>query len=172
MAILPIVQYPDPVLKQECQPVEEITDEIKKLAEDMLETMYDAPGAGLAAPQVGRSLRLIVLDDSTEEEIGKPLVVVNPEITSRDGEIVFEEGCLSVRDYQAKVTRSYYITVKGLDIEGHPLEIEAEGRRAVVFQHEIDHLNGFLFIDRISKIKRDMYKRRLKKILKQEEEEA
>ena len=171
MAILNICTYPDPVLKREATPVDQVTDDIRRLAEDMVETMYEAPGAGLAAPQVGESCRLIVLDNSSEEEIGRALVVINPEIVEEEGELVFEEGCLSVIDYQAKVTRANKVKVHGLNIDGDPVEIEAEGRLAVVFQHEIDHLDGILFIDRISRLKRDMYKRRLKKMIKQEEQD-
>ena len=171
MAILPIICYPHPTLKEEAEPIGEITDEIRALARDMIETMYDAPGAGLAAPQVGQSTRMIVVEASTEEEVGRALVVVNPEIISSEGSLVFEEACLSVIEYSAKVDRAEKVLVRGLDIDGNPLEIEAEGRMAVVFQHEIDHLNGILFIDRISSLKRDLYKRKLKKILKKKEEE-
>ena len=170
MAIRPIMKYPDPVLKEIAKPIEEITDEIRALAEDMIETLYDAPGAGLAAPQVGESCRLIVLDASTEEEL-KAMVVVNPEIVTTEGTLVFEEACLSVLEYSAKVTRADKVVVRGKDLEGKPVEIEAQGRLAVVFQHEIDHLDGILFIDRISSLKRDLYKRKLKKMLKEKERE-
>ena len=170
MAVLPIVKFPEPVLKQEAEPIAEITDEVRRLAEDMIETMYEAPGAGLAAPQVGKSCRLIVLDVSDEEDI-KALAVINPEIVDAMGEIIFDEACLSVIDYSAKVHRAEEVTVRGRDLDGRPLEIKADGRMAVVFQHEIDHLNGVLFIDRISRLKRDMYLRKLKKILKQKEEQ-
>ena len=172
MAVLPIVTYPEPVLKKEAEPVEVIDDEIRALARDMLETMYNAPGSGLAAPQVGRSCRLIVVDGSRVGEEQQDLVLVNPEILSAEGEILFEEACLSVLDYSAKVKRAAQVTVKGLDLEGQPVEIKAEGFPAVVFQHEIDHLNGILFIDRISALKRDLYRRKLKKILKKKEEQA
>jgi peptide deformylase len=171
MAVLEIVKYPHPVLKQEAKPIEKIDDRIRELAENMIETMRDAPGAGLAAPQVGESCRLIVLDASTEDEI-KELAVINPEIITAEGEIVFNEACLSVIDYSANVTRANEVTVRGLDLDGNPIEIKAEERMAVVFQHEIDHLDGILFIDRISSLKRDLYKRRLKKLLKQQEKEA
>jgi peptide deformylase len=172
MAVLKICKYPDPILKQEAGPIVEITDDIHKLAEDMIDTMREAPGAGLAAPQVGQSLRIIVIEASTAEEVGQALVVINPEIIRSDGSLVYEEGCLSVIDYSAKVTRANQVLVRGLDIDGNPIEIEAEGRMAVVFQHEIDHLNGILFIDRISSLKREIYRRRLKKALKKEEQEA
>ena len=166
MAILPILTYPDPILSAEAESVAEIGDAVKTLAEDMIETMYDAPGSGLAAPQVGCSVRMIVVEASTPEEYPKALVVINPEIVTANGEILFEEACLSVIDYSAKVNRYSEVKVRGLDLEGNPIEIEANGRLAVVFQHEIDHLDGILFIDRISSLKRDLYRRKLKKILK------
>lgn len=166
MAVLPILTFPDPVLKEESSPVSEINNDIKELAQDMIETMIAAPGSGLAAPQVGRSCRLIVVDLSQTREEQKPFVLVNPEILSADGEFLYEEACLSVVDYSAKVKRASSVTVRGLDLEGKPLEIQAEGRLAVVFQHEIDHLDGVLFIDRISALKRDLYRRRLKKLAK------
>lgn len=172
MAILPICTYPEPVLKQEAEPIEVIDDDIRKLSEDMIETMYDAPGVGLAAPQVGRSCRMIVVENSTPENVGQALVIINPEIISASGEIVFEEACLSVIDYKANVTRANEVVIRGLDIDGQMMEITAEGTKAVVFQHEIDHLNGMLFIDHISVLKRDLYKRKLKKILKQREQEG
>ncbi|MEW5725401.1 MAG: peptide deformylase [Thermodesulfobacteriota bacterium] len=171
MAVLPILKYPDPILKKEAGPITEITEDIRKLAQDMIETMYDAPGSGLAAPQVGRSCRLIVVDHSTEEHVGRALALLNPEIVRAEGELVFEEACLSVLDYSAKVTRANQVWVRSLDLVGCPVEIEAEGRLAVVLQHEIDHLNGILFIDRISSLKRDLYRRKLKKILKNQEKE-
>jgi peptide deformylase len=170
MAVLPIRTYPDPILKKEAAPITEVTDEIRALAEDMVETMYDAPGAGLAAPQVGHGCRMIVVEASTPEEVGKVLVVVNPRIVSAEGSYEFEEGCLSVLDYQAKVNRFHDVVVQGLDLEGRPVEFKASERLAVVFQHEIDHLDGVLFIDRISALKRDLYKRKLRKMLKSKDE--
>ena len=170
MAVIPIVKYPDPVLTREATPVEKIDEDIRRLAEDMVDTMRMAPGAGLAAPQVGRSCRLIVVEMSDGQAIRDPLVLVNPKITSAEGQLVFEEACLSVVDYSAKVDRASEVMVEALDLEGVPVEIQAEGRLAVVLQHEIDHLDGILFIDRISRLKRDLYKRRLKKLLKKERE--
>jgi peptide deformylase len=172
MAVIPILTYPDPILKKECPPVDKINDDIKQLARDMIDTMKNAPGSGLAAPQVGAFCRLIVLDVGSPEEPGKSLVVVNPEIVSRNGELIFEEACLSVLDYSARVSRSAEVTVNGLDLDGNAVTIEATGRLAVVFQHEIDHLDGILFIDRISTLKRDLYKRKLKKIMRQNEAQA
>lgn len=172
MAVLPILKYPEPILKQEAEPVEEINDDIKALAQDMLETMYNAPGSGLAAPQVGRGVRLIVVDGGRVDQEPQNLVLVNPEIVSAEGSFEFEEACLSVMDYSAKTKRAARVTVRGLDLEGRPVEIEAEGLAAVVFQHEIDHLDGILFIDRISALKRDLYRRKLKKMIKQQQTRA
>ncbi|MBF0530400.1 MAG: peptide deformylase [Deltaproteobacteria bacterium] len=166
MAVLPILKYPDPSLKHVSAPVETITDDIRQLAQDMVETMYNAHGSGLAAPQVGKNCRMIVVDAGTPEESGKPLVLINPEILSAQGEIIFEEACLSVIDYSANVHRAAEITVQGLDPDGRSIEYKAIGRMAVVFQHEIDHLNGVLFIDRISSLRRDLYRRKLKKLIK------
>lgn len=170
MAVLPILKYPDPMLKQVAEPVEEINDNIRQLAQDMVQTMYDAPGSGLAAPQVGRSCRMIVVDTRTSEERGECLVVINPEIVSAQGEMVYEEACLSVIDYSAKVNRAAEVVVRGLDLDGQLAEYRASGRLAVVFQHEIDHLNGVLFLDRISSLRRDLYRRKLKKMLKSQAE--
>jgi len=174
MAALPIRLYPDPVLKQEAAPIDQIGDDIRQLGRDMIDTMIHAPGSGLAAPQVGRSCRLIVVDGGGPGETGdkdKAIVLVNPEIVSAEGEILFEEACLSVLEYSAKVKRAAAVKVRGLNLEGRPVEIETNGRLAVVFQHEIDHLDGILFIDRISSLKRDLYRRKLKKILKNREEQ-
>jgi peptide deformylase len=172
MAILPILTYPDPVLKKEAEPVAEIDDDIRTLAADMTETMVAAPGSGLAAPQVGRSCRLIVVDMTQLGNPDKAMPLINPEIVEAEGEQVYEEACLSVVDYAAKVTRAASVTVRGLDLEGRPVEFKAQGRLAVVFQHEIDHLDGILFIDRISALKRDLYKRKLRKMLKNSSDEA
>ena len=127
--------------------------------------MYDEPGIGLAAPQIGEPIRLIVVDTEWGEEGAErdALVVVNPEISEPEGKIVWNEGCLSVPDYNADVERAEQIHLKGLDLEGNPIEEHAEGLRAVCFQHEIDHLDGILFIDRISRLKRSMYVSKRKK---------
>ena len=174
MALREVLQFPDKRLREKSKPIAEITDEIRVLAEDMLEVMYDEPGIGLAAPQVGAQLRLIVVDtDWTEEDAEKnPLVLVNPEITDRDGSVTWTEGCLSVPDFQGEVERSAQVTLRAQDLEGEEVVIEAEGLQAVCFQHEIDHLDGILFIDHISRLKREMYTRKRKKQLKQEREEA
>ncbi|MBN2419075.1 MAG: peptide deformylase [Deltaproteobacteria bacterium] len=164
-----IYKYPDPVLRAKAQPVENIDGKIQELINSMTETMYKAPGIGLAAPQVGESIRLVVYDVTPPEDGNKINVIINPEIVSSEGSIVYEEACLSVYDFSAEVTRKNKILVKAFDREGNPLEIEAEGLHAVCLQHEIDHLNGLLFIDHISTIKRSLYKKRLKKFLKNNE---
>ncbi|MFH2012740.1 MAG: peptide deformylase [Pseudomonadota bacterium] len=161
MSILKILTYPDPVLKKKAKPVEIIDEKIKKLAKDMIETMYDAPGIGLAAPQVGESCRLITVDVARKDE--SLIVLINPEIISAEGECAEEEGCLSVPDFNEVVLRKKMVVVKGLDIEGREIQIPAEGLLAIVIQHEIDHLNGILIIDRVSKLKRDIFKKKLSK---------
>jgi len=173
MAILSVLQFPDARLKRKSAPIAEITDEIRALAGDMLETMYDEPGIGLAAPQVDAAVRLIVLDTTWTEEGAErsPLVLVNPEIVFRDGTIVWTEGCLSVPDFEAEVERSARVRVRALDLDGKPFEIEAEELQAVCFQHEIDHLDGILFIDRISRLKRSLYVKKRQKALRREAED-
>jgi peptide deformylase len=170
MAILDVLQFPDPRLRRRSEPVEKITDELRQLAADMLETMYDEPGIGLAAPQVGMNVRLVVLDtDWTEEDAERsPLVLVNPEILESDGKIVWNEGCLSVPEFTADVVRAERVVLRALDLDGKEIREEAQGLRAVCFQHEIDHLDGMLFIDRISRLKRDLYVQKRKKALREE----
>ncbi len=176
MALREIVQFPDPRLKLVSKPIGEITDEIRELAADMIEVMYDEPGIGLAAPQVGVSLRLFVIDTEwSDEEVGRnPLVVLNPEISEREGRVSWDEGCLSVPDYNAVVERDAMLTLRGLDLEGKLIEERAEGLRAVCIQHEVDHLDGVLFIDRISRLKRSLYTKKRRKQLAEEaaEEQA
>ncbi len=167
MALLKILKYPDNYLKNAATPVTEINDDIQKLIDDMAETMYDEPGVGLAATQVGRDERLIVYDVSANQESRHYDVLINPEILSQEGVFVTEkEGCLSVPDFKANVKRFASVTVSGLNRKGKPVRLEAQDMVAAVFQHEIDHLNGVLFIERISGLKRDMYKRRIKKQLR------
>lgn len=170
MALREVVQFPDPRLKLVSKPIVEITDEIRELAADMIEVMYDEPGIGLAAPQVGVNLRLFVIDTEwSDEEVGRrPLVVLNPEISEREGRITWDEGCLSVPDYNAVVERDAKLTLRGLDLEGKPIEERAEGLRAVCIQHEVDHLDGILFIDRISRLKRGLYVKKRRKQLAEE----
>jgi len=170
MALREVVQFPDPRLKLVSKPITQITDEIRELAADMIEVMYDEPGIGLAAPQVGANVRLFVIDTEwSDEEIGRhPLVVINPEICDREGRISWDEGCLSVPDYNAVVERDAKITLRGLDLEGQPIVEHAEGLRAVCIQHEVDHLDGILFIDRISRLKRGLYVKKRRKQLAEE----
>ena len=166
MAILPIVKYPEPVLKKRATNVDRVTAEIRRLIDNMAETMYDAPGVGLAAPQVGKSLRVIVVDP-TGEEAKQLIVLVNPEIVSAAGEAIGEEGCLSVPGIRAKVKRWAKVRVRGYDpIKEKTVEIEADGLLARIFQHEIDHLDGMVFLDRLGRVKRELLRRRYLKQLK------
>lgn len=171
MGVLRIYTYPDEVLLKRSDPLENIDGEVARLAEDMANTMYLAPGAGLAANQVGRPVRLVVLDvtDRQDEAPRGLITLVNPVIEEAEGEIVFEEGCLSVPDYCANVKRAARVLVRGYDLSEKEVELDAEGYLAVVLQHEIDHLEGKLFIDRISRLKRELYKRKLKKRLVKED---
>ena len=168
MAVLPIVEVPDPILSQHAAEVDEVTETIRALIDDMADTMYAAPGVGLAAPQVGESQRIIVVDidlttddvpSSTEEgeDLRELYVVVNPEIVEQEGACVFEEGCLSCPDVTIEVDRAERIIVRGLDYDGEPLELEASGFPAVVLQHEMDHLDGITLVDRMGTLKRRLY---------------
>lgn len=172
MAILKILEYPDPFLAQKTRPVEHIDKKILKLIEDMGETMFDAPGVGLAAPQVGSNLRLIVYnpdasmetEDETSTQKNNFTALINPEIISASGQITSEnEACLSVPDYSADVKRYEKVTVRAQNKEGKNLEFTKDGIQAVIMQHEIDHLEGTLYIDRISKLKRNMYRKKITK---------
>lgn len=170
MALLPIVLVPDTVLRQVAKPVETITPELRQLMDDMLETMYDAPGIGLAANQIGRLERVIVLDcaDKHAGEEPQPYQMVNPEITwSSDETSKYNEGCLSIPDGTGDVVRPSAIKVRFLDPEGQSHELEADGLLATCLQHEIDHLNGVLFTDHLSKLKRDMLLKKAKKIARE-----
>lgn len=172
MAVLPIRLYPDPVLKQEAETITKVDDRIMKLAKDMLETLYQTPGGiGLAAPQVGESVRMVVIDVAhrLEEENDEPLVIINPEIVESEGEIEFEEGCLSFPGYTTEITRSEMVRVQALDLNENPVEYVVNDFLAIVFQHELDHLNGKLILDYVSPLKRELYKRKLKKELKDKE---
>ena len=164
-----ILTYPDTVLRNPAEPVTNIDGNTQQLIDDMAATMYHAPGIGLASNQVGEPCRIILFDTSPKDEPNDLVILINPEIVEASGLIVEEEGCLSVVDYTAEVKRAECITVKGLDREGNPVTLKKEGLPAIVLQHEIDHLNGLLFFDRISKLKRELYKRKLKKLLKQRE---
>ncbi|MCD7108647.1 peptide deformylase [Rhizobium sp. DKSPLA3] len=167
MTIKPLIILPDPLLRQISAPVERVDDDVRRIADDMLETMYDAPGIGLAAIQIGLPRRLLVIDLAKEGEDAAPQVFINPEIlTSTDERSVYEEGCLSIPDYYAEVERPAGITLRYLDREGRQQEIAADGLLATCLQHEIDHLNGVLFIDHISKLKREMVVRKFTKAAK------
>ena len=169
MAILHICTYPEEILGQRAEPITEIDEEVITLVDQMVETMYNAPGIGLAATQVGVAKQLLVADIAPRGPESELIVLINPEIVAAEGEVIFEEGCLSVPDYQAEVKRHEKVTVRGLNLKGEEIEIKAEGLLAIVLQHEIDHLNGMLFIDRLSKLKRDLYKRRRRKQLAKEQ---
>lgn len=167
MTIKPLIILPDPLLRQISKPIERVDADFQRLADDMLETMYDAPGIGLAAIQIGVPRRMLVIDVSREGEEKQPLVFVNPEIVvSSDERSVYEEGCLSIPDYYAEVERPATVTVKYLDRDGKEQTVEADGLLATCLQHEIDHLNGVLFIDHISRLKRDMVIKKFTKAAK------
>jgi len=165
---LKIYTYPDSVLRAKAEPVEHIDGDIQKLIDGMGETMYGAPGIGLAANQVGEKKRILVYDITPKDHGRNLCVLINPEIVLAEGDIVHEESCLSVIDFAAEVKRHAKIKVRGVDRDGNPVDIEAEDLLAICLQHEIDHLNGTLFIDHISSLKRALYKKKLKKILKKE----
>ena len=161
MAILNILHFPDPRLRNVAKPVAQVDDEIRRQLDDMLETMYQAPGIGLAATQVNIPRRLIVIDISEDKD--QPLFLVNPEIVARDGVEEMEEGCLSVPGFFEKVTRADSVKIRALDREGKTFEMDAEGLLAVCIQHEIDHLDGKLFVDYLSSLKRQRIRKKLEK---------
>ena len=163
MSLLNILHYPDPRLRTKAAPVEAVDDRIRRLVDDMFETMYDAPGIGLAATQVDVHLRVITIDISKERN--QPLVLINPELLSSDGAEEMEEGCLSVPGVFEKVRRAEHIRVRALDREGKPFEMDADGLLAVCIQHEMDHLDGNVFVDYLSPLKQQ---RTLKKLQKQQ----
>ncbi|RLT87478.1 MULTISPECIES: peptide deformylase [unclassified Ketobacter] len=161
MAILDILEFPDPRLRTKAKPVTKVDDKIRKLTDDMLETMYEAPGIGLAATQVNVHQRIVVIDVSEEKD--QPLVLINPEYEAISGEQDFDEGCLSVPGYYETVTRAETIKLKALNREGEPFEMECNGILSVCIQHELDHLDGKLFVDHISKLKRERIRKKLVK---------
>ena len=178
MATLEIRTFPDPVLKKKAEPVKKVTPELRKLAEDMLETMYAAPGVGLAANQVGELVRLVVIDTRPSDQDGKvveermtalerevkyPVILFNPEIIVQKGGTSWEEGCLSVPGYIEDVKRPEYVEIRALNENGEIVEIKTDGLLAICIQHEIDHLDGKLFLDRLSPIKRNLIKSKIKK---------
>ncbi|NJB67963.1 peptide deformylase [Desulfobaculum xiamenense] len=164
-----ILAYPDPVLAQKAAEITEVTPELRQLVEDMVETMYEDDGIGLAAPQVGESIRLVVIDITGPKLREDLRVLVNPVITSREGEVESEEGCLSVIGLRAKITRSEKVTVDATDLDGNPVHIDADGLLAICLQHEIDHLDGVLFIDYVSRLKRSLYDKKVRKWVKQKQ---
>ena len=170
MSIRTIYQYPAPVLRKKAKKVETFNDSLKTLIEDMAETMYDAPGIGLAAPQIGESLQLLVVNTSKEDAVNEYTAIVNPKIVAKEGNQLDEEGCLSVPDLTANVERFKKITLTYQDPDGNEMELTAEDRFAVILQHEIDHLNGILFIDHLSPLKRNLYKKKVKKLLASQKE--
>ena len=169
MTIRPLVILPDPILKQVSEPVGPVTAEIRTLAADMLETMYDAPGVGLAAVQIGVLKRMVTIDTSKDENAREPRVFLDPEVVWSSEEMrVYDEGCLSIPEYYAEVERPDRVRVKFRDLDGHEQEIEADGLLATCIQHEIDHLNGVLFIDHLSKLKRDRVVKKFAKAAKRD----
>jgi len=169
MAILEILRYPDSRLRNKAQPVEEVDAETRQLVDDMFETMYAASGIGLAATQVNSTKRLLVLDISEEHD--DPLCLINPEVVFAEGEELGDEGCLSVPGFYEPVKRATHIQVKALDREGNPIELDLEGLPAVCVQHEIDHLDGKLFIDYLSSLKRSRIRKKLEKEARQADDE-
>jgi peptide deformylase len=167
MTVKQIITLPDPLLRKASARIERVDDDIRRLADDMLETMYKAPGVGLAAVQVGQPIRLIVLDTAKDEEEPRPLVLINPEILTLGSEMrLHEEGCLSIPDVRIDIERPASLRVRYVDRDGKLQELAAEGLLATALQHEIDHLNGKLIIDFLSRLKRDIIVRKFKKLAK------
>ncbi|PIE56099.1 MAG: peptide deformylase [Desulfobulbus propionicus] len=167
MAFRKIITYPHPVLRQKAEPVTEFDEALHALIQDMAETMYDAPGVGLAANQIGIARQIIVVDPSDHDQEPDLRVFINPVVTEGTGSQLDTEGCLSVIDCMASVKRFQKIHVTAQNADGTPLELDAEDRLARIIQHEIDHLNGILFIDHLSPLKRTLYKKKLKKIIRE-----
>jgi peptide deformylase len=172
MAILPIRLHPDPVLRVKCATVETFDEELKALAEDMIQTMNAAPGVGLAACQIGRGIRLAIVDPSAGEDPAALHVLVNPEIVEDRGRVVDDEGCLSIPGITDKVARPAYVKIEAQDLDGKPIALEGEGLMARVICHEVDHLNGVLFIDRLTGLRKERAKRKLKRMARDLEESA
>jgi peptide deformylase len=167
--IYPIVKYGDPVLEKPAGTIKQFDAQLEELAEDMFSSMYAAQGVGLAAPQVGKSIRLAVVDVSNGKNAEAKIVLINPEITHAEGEVREEEGCLSIPGFRGYVVRPQFVTVKAQNLKGEPFEIRGENLLARAFCHEIDHLNGILFIQHLSMLKRDLIKRKIKKMRKEGE---
>lgn len=164
--IRPIVKYPDPILQRPTEKVDQFDEELRTLAADMFESMYKAQGIGLAAPQIGVGKRITVIDLSNQKNPDEKIVLVNPEIVSREGKQVEEEGCLSLPDIRDKVSRAMKVKVKAQDLDGNPIEMEGTELLARAFQHEIDHLDGILFPWRVSALRRDLILRKIRKLQK------
>lgn len=160
MAVREIKKYPDEILKKKALPVKKIDGDVRNLIKDMVDTMYAAPGIGLAAPQIGVSKRIIVIDVSIKEEKHPLIILINPEIVGAEGIVDSDEGCLSIPGYNASVKRAEKVAAKGLDQDGNSIEVSGTGLFARALQHEIDHLDGILFVDRLSFIKREFFKKR------------
>lgn len=173
MSVLEIVKYPAPVLLKRAEEVRQVDGVLQTQIDDMIETLYAAPGLGLAAPQVGDSRRFFIYDLSVQDEEPTdrkgPQIIINPEIVEMEGEEVADEGCLSLPGYHEKVKRAYRVLLKGLNREGKEIRLEGEGLLARLFQHEVDHLNGLLMVERFSSLKKDIFFRKFKKMLKQGE---
>ena len=166
MAIIPILKYGDPLLLERSLPVEKVDEEVRRLIDDMVETMYASEGIGLSAPQVGELKRIIAVDISAGEHPEELIVLINPDIKTEEGSVITEEGCLSFPDLTLEIERPRYVRVRGLSPEGKELELEAEGLLACALSHEIDHLNGVLIINRASPLKRDLMVRKIRKKMK------
>lgn len=171
MSILVIREYPDPVLKKVAAPILDIDEEIKTLAKNMAETMYAAPGVGLAAPQVGISKRLVVVDCASHDGQRELITAINPEVVSQEGESYEEEGCLSVPGFYTRIHRAAKVRVRYKDLSGNIVEREADELLAIAFQHEIDHLNGILFVDYLSPLKKGMFRKKYLKLSQQQEQQ-
>ena len=169
MSVLEIIKYGNPILTKKAKTIKNIDKDIEDLAQKMIQIMWAAPGIGLAAPQVNRSTRLITVDLSVGENENNLFILINPELLQEEGEIIQEEGCLSIPEIQEKVIRPYRVVIKGIDLKGKEKTIEAEGLLARVFCHEIDHINGKLFIDHLSILKRNLIKKKLKKMIAKSE---
>jgi len=165
-----ILTYPDPELKKQSHPVTVINDKIRELVRDMAETMYAAPGVGLAAPQIGVHQRVVVIDISGQDEPADLIVAINPVIVHAEGESYEEEGCLSVPKYAANVRRHARVVAKALNLEGEEVTYRADGLLAIAFQHEIDHLDGILFVDHLSPLKRSMFRKRQARLVEEQKE--
>jgi len=164
MAVLPIHEFPDAVLRRKAEPVATLDDTLQHLIDDMIQTMYDAPGIGLAAPQVGISLRLFVVDVTSGRDAHALMTFINPEIIKAEGRIQEDEGCLSLPGVYGPTPRATHVVIRGMNRHGKVVEVEGEGLLARAFQHEMDHLDGLLFLDRVRGIKRDLIVRKIRKL--------